>query len=177
MNRNGLEFNCEEDIEKMPVTDCGRFCAVCQREIYDFRGVSKKQLEAFREKDVCGIFLPEQVEDGITPIRLPKVRYVTASFLTFLGMEVYGQLESTQQQPFPTEISANDSTTLSQSDTTKAAVQTTDPLTKREIRKFKRRFRPFISTNRASYYWSKRFPFIVRRKNHHVGVKLKRDQF
>ena len=172
MNRNGLQFNCEEDIEKMTVTNCGRYCDVCQREIIDFRGMSKLQLEKMRDKDVCGIFLPEQVEDGITPIKLPKVRYAAASFLTFLGMEVYGQQETSQQQSFPTEISANDTTATPQSDSTKLVAQTSSSLSKKEIRKLRRHFRPIVTTNNASYYWSKRFPFIVRRRNHKVGMKF-----
>lgn len=161
-----MEFECNEDFSKMPATDCGRYCDVCQREVIDFRGVPKKQLEALRGKDVCGIFLPEQMEDGITPIRLPKVRYVAASFLTFLGLELHAQQELSSAQPTPSELVADDTTVVTK--TTSEALPQAQGMTKKEIRKARKYsyngHKPFIHTRRANYYWSRRFPFIVRRR-------------
>lgn len=172
MNKNALRFSCEEDIEKMPVTDCGRFCTVCKKEIIDFRGLSKKRVNELRENGACGIFLPEQVEDGITPIQLPKVRYVAASFLTFLGMEVYAQPETINQKAVPTEIGLDDTTLVSTNKNMDPEVENDDVLTKKEIRQIRNNYNHkhvFIRTRHATYYWSKRFPFIVKRKYRITG--------
>lgn len=158
----------------MPETTCGRYCEVCHREVIDFRGVSKKQLEELRGKDVCGIFLPEQVEDGITPIKLPKARFVAASFLTFLGMEVQAQPELTAKPIIPTEQIADDSVLVHGTVTDVEESPENNALSKKEIRRIRKvtvsnTHRAFIRTNHASYYWTKRFPFIVRRRAYRGG--------
>ena len=173
MKKQTMQFECNEDFSKMSATACGRYCDVCQREVIDFRNVPKKQLEVLRDKDVCGIFLPEQVEDGITPIKLPKVRYVAASFLTFLGMEVYAQPESINQKVVSTEIRMDDTTQVATTQTVDSQQPEADALTKKEIRRIQRNSvynkHAFLRTGRAAYYWSKRFPFIVRRRAYRGG--------
>lgn len=167
MKKTTMHFLCNEDINRMPRTECGRYCASCEREIIDFRGASKQQVEALRGKDVCGIFLPEQVEDGITPIQLPKARFVAATFLTFLGLETHAQSEISTTQPVPTEIVANDSTDLTPVETIEQKTEKVNALSKeqvKQIKRLKRQFRPIITTNKGAYYWSRRFPFIVRRR-------------
>lgn len=166
MKKTTMHFLCNEDINRMPRTECGRYCASCEREIIDFRGASKQQVEALRGKDVCGIFLPEQVEDGITPIQLPKARFVAATFLTFLGLETHAQTELNTTQSTPTEFVADDTTSIAK---TGGEIQPEGrALTKKEIRSNLKRtvynHKPFIRTGRATYYWSRRFPFIVRRR-------------
>src|SRR6218665_27172 len=86
-----MRFVCNQDWNTMEPTERGRYCALCQKEVFDFTATPKEQLNALREQDACGMFLPEQVEEGITPIQLPKARFVAASLLTFIGMEVNAQ--------------------------------------------------------------------------------------
>lgn len=170
MSRNTMQFVCNEDIDQMPKTECGRYCAVCQREVIDFRNVPKKQLESLRGKNVCGIFLPEQVEEGITPIQLPKVRFIAATFLTFLGLEVSAQQELGRTQPAPTELVADDTTLVADTPKTQENFPPEDAMTKKEIRHALKysytHKKPFMHIGRTNYYWSRRFPFIkiVRRR-------------
>lgn len=61
-----LSFSCTEDYNEMAKDECGRFCASCQHNVYDFRGKSQKEIRSILKADPsikCGAFTKSQAEE------------------------------------------------------------------------------------------------------------------
>lgn len=71
-----LNFHCGEDLDAMICTSSGRFCGSCQKEVIDFTSKSLSQIKAHKSdrEEMCGIFLPEQLDPSLHPIELPNLR-------------------------------------------------------------------------------------------------------
>jgi len=90
---------CHEDWNKMTPFDNGRFCASCQKNVYDFTFATDREiLEKFNtDKNLCGRFLPSQLNRELSlPRKGPSWPVAAAvGFLTFAsaGNTLYAQGE------------------------------------------------------------------------------------
>jgi hypothetical protein len=87
-----LVFECDQEWEDMIPTACGRYCTLCRKEVFDFTKKTIAEIQEIKDTkgEVCGMFLPEQVEPDLIEIDIPfirKMRYYAAAFATFLGIE------------------------------------------------------------------------------------------
>ncbi len=69
---------CSEDWNQMTPTEKGRYCAVCQREIYDFTHLTHRQLanKIKRKENICGLFRKDQLDVDLyadTDLSLKKI--------------------------------------------------------------------------------------------------------
>lgn len=157
-----LVFKCEQDIDRMPNVDGGKYCQLCAKTLIDFRQKTYKEfIEITKDKtDYCGIYHPEQVED-IYPIELNfrKPRLFIATIASFFGVT----LTSAFAQPRPevkTEQTTNDTLSIEPSEKTTEQTQASekypDNCTPKESH-------DKIDNNKRVIYLSKSFPFIHRK--------------
>lgn len=85
-----IQSPCSEDWEKMNPTQKGRFCGVCQTEVYDFTKMSDAELIAFIQsgQKVCGRYKKTQLlqEYDITPSSRRWHRYFKYGLSIGLGL-------------------------------------------------------------------------------------------
>jgi hypothetical protein len=162
-NNIKVSFICNQNWNAMKSTANGRYCDICRNEVFDFTNKTISEVNKLG-KNVCGLFLPEQVEEGLTPIKLnfiSKTRCFVASIVMLIGLEsqtLKGQNQTRQKAP--TEIAidtiSNDSQqTDSLAYTHDKCVSNNDPTTQKSFMRIGQRY----------FYWSKRFPFIVSRRH------------
>ncbi len=90
---------CHEDWNKMTPADKGRFCANCQKKVYDFTFATDREiLEKFNSgENLCGRFLPSQLGRELSVPRNKPSWWIAAAIglLTFLhpGNTLYAQDE------------------------------------------------------------------------------------
>ena len=93
---------CHENWEAMSPTDKGRFCASCQKKVYDFTTASDKEIISVlnREANACGRFTPRQLNRDL---QIPKEKSSTwmAASAAVLGLLTLGTANA--QTPVPTE--------------------------------------------------------------------------
>lgn len=164
-----MTFECNQDWDAMKVTACGRFCDVCKKEVIDFTKKSKADYLALYEKNatLCGRFKNEQVDLSlIKPIQLPFSKQLLIWFsgllLSFGSKNAIAQKDTvkTEQNPTITPLAAEHFGSIKiQKPTPPVTASASDD---RSVRGYYRApsQKPFLTTKRRMYYWTKRFPFI-----------------
>ncbi len=83
--RIGIKEPCGENLETMKPTNCGRFCLTCSKEVIDFRYFTDEELISFfkdsKNKNVCGSFLPSQLNRDIYEKRQNHVRFSFSNYI------------------------------------------------------------------------------------------------
>ncbi|MGZ4033416.1 MAG: hypothetical protein ACXVPU_02235 [Bacteroidia bacterium] len=169
-----MNFICDQNWNAMRSSANGRHCDICKKEVIDFRNKSLAEVNKL-EKGVCGIFLPEHVEDGLIPIKLnfiSKTKYYVATIATLIGLESHTLRAQDQKElRAKTEIVADDKSqnksdlSYEETDSSKYDENDTDQLSPPDTKDFMR-------IGRRYFYWSKRFPFIRSRKEGWMGAKF-----
>ncbi len=149
----------------MQMTACGRYCDVCKKNVIDFTHKSKDDYFALYEKDpqLCGRFRPEQVDLSlIAPIRFPFSKKVIIWFsgllLTFGYKAASAQTDSIlteQVAPDPALASINGTIIVK-----KAAPVVEESAGTDRSAYYPPMVKPFWTTKKRMFYWSRRFPFI-----------------
>ncbi|MFN7655672.1 MAG: hypothetical protein ACK5PC_20725 [Cyclobacteriaceae bacterium] len=159
-----ITFECHQDWEQMKVSGNGRFCEFCAKAVYDFSGQTKSEIKKRAKGDLCGMFLTEQIDTDLRPIEFPG--YWRTSLLTLgtvIGLELK-QVNGQQLNSVPkienviTDTTKIDTATLSNQENKITPTKTGSD----ECEKIKK------SANTKCYF-SKRFPFIVKRRIRTVG--------
>jgi hypothetical protein len=178
-----LTFNCRENLDAMTPTEKGKFCSACQKEVIDFTNMSYSQIQQVRGKqtEMCGMFLPEQIDPSLHPIELPKVRswaflstillslnFGTASAQSTVDPKVE-QSQGASNAPKLTPQEAKEKSesgqhiSLSRQDTLvpQKVILNSEVSDKERERHIKKRHRKA----KKKFFWSTRFPFIHRKSN------------
>ncbi len=159
-----ITFECNQDWEQMRSSGNERFCEFCSKAVYDFSGLSKSEITKMAKGDLCGMFLTEQVDTDLRPIEFPG--YLRTSLLTIgtvIGLELK-QANAQPLNPVPktenviTDTTKTDNLTLSKQENNIDHSKTGSD----ECKKIKK-------STKTKYYFSKRFPFIVKRRVRIMG--------
>lgn len=154
-----MTFICDQDWYGMSPTEKGRHCTLCKKEVFDFTGESTESIKDISRKNggsLCGRFTAEQVDTTlIKPIGTPKsVRnwaLVSTLVLSLFSRNAHSrpypkaQTEQLMHIPaghgeYPVEINR---------DSVPAKTEKKDRVKK-----------PFLTTGKRKFYFTKRFPFI-----------------
>ncbi|MFT5780494.1 MAG: hypothetical protein ACI837_003456 [Crocinitomicaceae bacterium] len=189
-----LTFSCNEDLAAMSCTERGQFCQSCQKEVIDYRFNSISEIRALSNggKDLCGIFTPEQIEPDLHPIQFPKqvksFAFLSSMFI-WLGVSnvnaqstvdpKFEQAESTSNSPqlTPEEAEAQqqsgDPISMSIGNTVTTPIETPTKEESREEQRAKQHRQKYIKRiirrGNKKWFWSKRFPFIHKRRRISAG--------
>jgi len=158
-----MTFECNQDWEQMEISGHGRHCELCCRTVYDFSNKSIGEVAKVSNGELCGMFLTEQIHSDLKPINFPfSTRTTLLTIGTLLGLELsqaHGQdldkghrIESASSQLDKTDSATTIKTSLDEFKTNGSG----------DCENVKRPVR-------SNYYFSKRFPFIVKRKIRTVG--------
>lgn len=156
-------FECDQDWGQMTNSGHGRHCEFCKRTVYDFSNKSNEELLSLGKGELCGMFLTEQVETGLIPIETPN--YLKTTILTIgtiLGLElsqVHGQ-----------DLGKGDTIevvdkNLINSDTSKV-LQAKNQI---DTKTWNSDECKNVSRPKTKLYFTKSFPFLVRRKIRTIG--------
>lgn len=155
-----MTFSCDQDWNEMKVSGDGRHCEICSKTVFDFSDKAVPSTAA-RQGELCGMFRVEQIERDLSPIEVPlSLRTTLVTFAAVLGLELSqaNAQELNQKQRIETVI--GDSTTTN--DATDFEGKSPSLNKAVECGNIKPRIK-------RKYYFSKRFPFIVKRKTRIVG--------
>jgi hypothetical protein len=84
-----MEFKCNQDWDQMTVSGHGRHCDLCSRVVHDFSNKSTQEIAGANSREMCGMFLTEQVETHLTPINVKSsLRTTVLTIGVFLGLEL-----------------------------------------------------------------------------------------
>ena len=99
---------CQENWETMNISEKGKFCALCQKNIIDFTTSSDREILQYYNQNskICGRFHSSQIDRNLI---LPKEKSsiwlaVTSAIIGFLGLgsqEVYAQESVKTEQTDP----------------------------------------------------------------------------
>ena len=169
-----MAFMCTQNWDAMKVTETGRYCDSCKKNVTDYRQKSIAEVNQL-DKGACGIFLPEQVEEGLTPIEfkfVSQTKYYAAALATVFGLEIRSLKAQETNAKQATEFVASDTVKINSfvlyasSDSTEAGdddADKNDPVADKK---------PFLKSGRRNYYWINKFPFITSRRRFRMGAKF-----
>lgn len=150
----------------MQPTTCGRYCGICQQEVFDLTKRSGEELKTLLQEQpgLCGRFTPEQLDPSlIAPIRLSsaKKRMLAASTLLLFFT---ARPSASAKSKAPVEWVSNSPAANGE----KAALvaQTQRSATADKPLPHPHRV---ITLNKRRIYLSWRFPFIIVRKYYFMG--------
>jgi hypothetical protein len=170
---NTMAFVCTQNWNDLRRTENGRYCTGCKKEVFDFTHLTTQEVNKL-EKGVCGVFLPEQVEEGLRPISfnsLKRARNYITTLATLIGLESQAlRAQTVKSQSANTEVVSFHPSENSSSKTVSAPIDSShnryltedDPLEKKKA---------FMQIGRRYFYWTKKFPFLVSRR-HWMGTRF-----
>lgn len=173
-----LKFNCQENPESMTKTANGDFCSTCQKEVIDFTTMSTSEIQRIRQSqsEMCGKFRIEQIEPGLRPIEAPKVRSLAFLSTLILSLNINSvsaqstvdpkveQSQGTSNAPNLTPEEAKEQSENGQhiSMSKAAPTESEEEVTEHEQS-------PQKTKRYKKWFWSKRFPFLHRKRRHWRG--------
>jgi hypothetical protein len=158
--QRGMQFNCDRTWESLQQRGADRSCDRCAKPVLDLTRLDRTELKALYavEPATCGRFTLEQVEPDLTPIpALPQQALKGAlAALTILTLRTTHAQVPTRPAP-ATEQSAVERTV--------EEGRTTGSWERCWIDKeMEIAVTVAPSKPRVRYYWSKRFPFVHKRR-------------
>lgn len=156
-----MTFICDQNWDKMTPTANGRFCTVCNHEVYDFTEKSINEINRIRSQHRCGRFNIPPDPTIIAPVCAPKQLRIFAIFSSILLSLSFKSLNAQPPNKHQTEQTDRKNNELSSTDTIyvncdSTYINETDSLSHNDKPK------PFLTTKRKEYYWTKKFPFITK---------------
>ena len=159
-----MQFVCNQNWDAMDVTERGRYCHQCKKEVHDFTSQTQKQIQEYKSKNShpCGIFTAEQVyDDIITPISLKSFRKFAAAAATLLMLTgakaIAQQKDSVQTEQLQTWQPGGEN-------------KSNICIPKEEEKISRAHYDKYLfSVGRRNIYLTRRFPFIAARRPHLMG--------
>lgn len=109
---------CHENWQAMTIVEKGRFCASCQKNVFDFTTSSDRQIiETFKNNEnLCGRFTTSQLNrDLIAPKERSSIWLAsTSAIVSFLGLgsqEIFAQGEPIKTEQTDKKVVSNNETT------------------------------------------------------------------
>jgi hypothetical protein len=168
-----LSFYCNQDWNKMQLSDKGRFCQHCFKEVIDYTSFSRQEVlqKLNSEGEVCGRFKPEQIDASlIKPIEF-KAKIKLFTFLSSLVFSSKAIASNTNLFPGNrTEQHLRDEDTRNKQ---MFFYSEKNSSSEYELKPDK----PFLRTSKRQFYWTRKFPFVKAVRRNVMGWKGPRSKF
>lgn len=156
-----ITFECNQNWDEMKISGHGRYCESCCKQVFDFSDKPLNEIEKIAKEELCGMFRIEQIEPDLRLIEIPfSVRTSLLTIGTILGLElnqVNGQVLEKGNKIEKVDLTKADSAVTLD---TKANGIKANRINDGEC---------VNNAIRKRYYFSKKFPFIVKRRIRTVG--------
>jgi hypothetical protein len=159
-----MTFICDQNWDSMTPTANGRFCSVCDHEVFDFSLKSIEEIKATKSgqnKNICGRFNIIPDPNILAPLKTPRqLKWLTilSSLFVSLSLKTVSaqttKKNQTEQTDLKSKVNTNSDTIYVDCDSSSHHV--TDSFSLKDNHK------PFLTTKRKEYYWTKKFPFIIK---------------
>lgn len=156
-----ITFECNQNWDEMKISGHGRYCESCCKQVFDFSDKPLNEIEKIAGGELCGMFRIEQIEPDLRLIEIPfSVKTSLLTIGTILGLElnqVNGQVLEKGNKIEKVDLTKADSAVTL--DTKVNGIKAN-------------RINDGECVNNAikkRYYFSKKFPFIVKRRIRTVG--------
>ncbi|MDX2361672.1 MAG: hypothetical protein QNK23_12765 [Crocinitomicaceae bacterium] len=179
MRKVRLKFNCDQDWDGMAPTDRGKFCEVCNKEVYDYTSFSLKEILEERSNnagELCGYFKAEQVDHRlIEPIETPRKLRVAAFWSAFLLSSTGGIAHAQQAEPTIVNVDPNNNQPNLPEGEIKEKIQNGERINmsvghSAEATPIEHKKGRLKKVKNKKWYWDRRFPFIHRTRTRFMGV-------
>lgn len=153
-----MKFICDQNWDAMTITNRGRFCEVCKKEVLDYTTIPINKVRADSKatnNNLCGRFTIEQVDPSIikqieVPRQLKLFALLSSLLLTVSTKTLFGQTKNNEQTE-QYESKGNSDTTNIKSIDCDTTVKIENEPTEQKL---------FLTTNRRFYYWTKNFHLL-----------------
>lgn len=101
-----MSFVCPQNWDNMTICGNGRFCAVCQKTVYDFTDKSKAEYDAIiqeNEGEICGRFVRKQLIPSRLFQDVPSVNFAKAAAFAAFSLITTG-VEAQKVKTQPTSV-------------------------------------------------------------------------
>lgn len=125
-NKIVLDFRCGENFLAMDLTDTGRHCEICSKDIYDFTGMSVEEANRFiyqsQNENICGYFkkknfaAPVNIDIQVGTNPLLKHAYTALFAIGSLLQSCNTEFEQENDPDLPLTGQINPNDTLAQTD-------------------------------------------------------------
>lgn len=99
----GMHFTCHQKWDAMTISENGRFCHNCKKEVFDFteRSIDGVLKENRRNNELCGRFSIEQVDPDFlmeieVPHKIKKLAFWTSFFLAVSTKQSFAYTQTLQ---------------------------------------------------------------------------------
>ena len=95
---------CHENWQQMTPVEKGRFCASCQKKVFDFTNMPDREIASVlrSHNHVCGRLTAKQLEDGVRPSKEKSLIGVAAAAAA-ISLLTVGANDAIAQEPVHTE--------------------------------------------------------------------------
>jgi hypothetical protein len=165
--RNSLAFECDQDWDAMRPTASGRHCAQCDHAVVDFTRWERQAVLEHLHKNpgTCGLYTTAQVEPHLVPITDISGGLLRGAFATLAALALHtAHAQAPTPAPAPTE-----QLPVQRHIPQEEAGEQDDAEEKCWMEKPDKEAAPVRQPRRSTYYVSKRFPLVHKRRPHRMG--------
>jgi hypothetical protein len=165
-----LKFNCQEDLESMSCSEKGEFCTSCRKEVIDFPKMSYSEIHQVKgdQTEMCGMFLPEQIDPSLRPIELPKVRSLAFLSTILVSLNFGNVLAQSAVDPKIEQAQGASNAPRLTPEEAKVKMERGEhismSITAPEPENLAIKASPKKAKKTKKWYWSKRFPFVHKKR-------------
>jgi hypothetical protein len=101
-----IKYSCPETLDNMPKTECGFYCKICEKDVFDFRGKTFGEIQKIkREQNTqCGVF-DEQMASERTTSKVQLIFRIAIAAVFVFGFNT-GILFSQTKIHYPADTAA-----------------------------------------------------------------------
>ena len=158
--QRGMRFSCDQTWEAMQARGADRFCDRCAKPVLDLTQVGREELRARYAvaPDTCGRFTLEQVEPDLTPLPAVSQHMLNGALAALTALT----LQTAYAQGTTTPAPATEQSMGERSVEQGRSVEVWERCWVEKSVEPAATVAP--AAPRVRYYWSKRFPFVHKRR-------------
>lgn len=161
MKQVKMTFICDQNWDDMKPSPDGRFCDLCKHEVIDFSEKTNHEMDQIlqgRTGELCGRFKVMPDPNILSQVTTPRPFKMAAFFGSLLFAISVKTLNAQASDKPRTEQTERNHANQTQPDTIYIHCDSSA----QHMANAPDKPKPFLTTKRKEYYWTKKFPFITK---------------